>query len=83
MSSIIAYVHLRFPIGFAKKEFENFAKKFKKSIHILTIDDFSNPEWIVDLNTLNVIASEISWHASVEAVDPNGFSIDDFRFATQ
>ena len=81
-TQLIAYVHLKFPIGFAKKKFEYYANKFKDNIRILTVDDFNTVEWFVDLEMLKVVASEISWHASVDAVNPNRFSVDDFRFAT-
>jgi len=81
-SQLIAYVHLRFPIGFAKKEFEYYANKFKDCIRILTVDDFNTAEWFVDLELIKSVASEISWHASVDAVNPSCFSVDDFRFAT-
>lgn len=42
---------------------------------------FNKPEWFVDVSLLKSIASEISWNAGPDAVNPNCFSIDDFRFA--
>ena len=81
-SQLLAYVHLKFPIGFAKKEFRCFANQFANSIHVVTIDDFDVPLWYVDLEILKSIAPEISWNVCVDAVNPERFSIDDFRFAT-
>ena len=80
-SQLIAYVHVKFPIGFAKKEFQCFGNHFEKCLHIVQIDDFSYPEWFVEVSILSSIASEISWNAITDAVNPKAFSIDDFRFA--
>ena len=81
-SQLVAYVHIYFPIGFAIKEFHCFAAKFDNSINIVEIDDFTAPLWCVDLEILKTVAPEITWNASVDAVNPDCFSIDDFRFAT-
>lgn len=80
-SQLVAYVHLKFPIGFAKKEFICFATRFKNNIHVVAIDDFDTPEWFVDMNILQSFSPELSWYESEDAVNPNCFSIDDFRFA--
>ena len=81
-SQLVAYIHTNYPIGFAKEEFHSFSKMFDKNISIVTIDDFNAPLWSVDLESLRTIAPEISWNACVDAVNPNCFSIDDFRFAS-
>ena len=83
---LVAYIHLKFPIGFVKKEFMCFINKVKVRIpihvHLVIIKDFFDLEWHVNLNALKLIAPEISWNASVDAVNPDCFSIDGFRFAT-
>jgi hypothetical protein len=80
---LIAYIHSRCPICFAKKEFEKYMEVFGSKLWLVLIEDFYKDEWHVDLNKLAEIAPEVSWCASKDAVDPDKFSIDGFKFATQ
>ena len=79
-TELIAILHTKFPICFAKPNFKEFCTQYNKFWTIFT-DSFDNEEWFVDIDQLKNIEN-ISWHASKEAVNPNSFSVFDFRFAT-
>ena len=78
----MAYIHAKCPICFKTKDFDKYKKIFNKKLWFISIDDFYKNEWFVDLNKLKQIAPEINWLADRDAVDPENFSIDGFKFAT-
>ena len=81
--TLMAYVHVKFPICFAADIFKKYKKRFADKLWIVSIEDFDKDEWCVDLEEMEWTAPEIQWMASVEAVNPESFSIDGFRFATE
>ncbi|MDP4093567.1 MAG: hypothetical protein Q8920_09420 [Bacillota bacterium] len=80
-NKLVAILHVKFPICFAKKDFKDFSLLNEKNFSTVFVEDFNEQEWCVNIDDLKKITS-ISWHASIEAVNPNLFSIFDFRFAT-
>lgn len=81
-NELAAYIHARFPICFATDEFSKVECVFASLLHIVRITDFYEENWYVDLEKMEWYAPEITWRCSEDAVNPNAFSIDDFRFAT-
>jgi hypothetical protein len=47
---------------------------------IVAVENYDNVEWCLDLQQLKLLIPQISWDSS--GVDPDGFSLNDFYFAT-
>ena len=46
------------------------------------VSNFDLKEWYIELESLKDCIPEIIWHASGDCIDTNGFSLDEFFFAT-
>ena len=44
--------------------------------------DFDAYSWCIDLDIVKLSVPEIIWHASLDSVNPECMSINDFWFAT-
>ena len=81
-NQLTAFVHTKYPICFCMNEFYRYKEIWSNRLWFVSVDDFHKNEWFVDLNILRQIAPEINWLADKDAVNPEKFSIDAFRFAT-
>lgn len=77
-----AYVHVNFPICFATKRFIDEMREYSDRLWFVGTNDFNKDEWFVDLVKLKQIAPQIDWRTCKDAVDPDCFSVDGFKFAT-
>lgn len=70
-------------IIFARKSYESKIPQalfFKYEVFIT--ENYDKDEWFIDLGKLKTDVSQISWHATEEAVKSNKFSLNDLYFAT-
>jgi len=70
-------------LAFISKGYDD--RKIRNAIDKLEIvftENYSKEEWKIDLDELKQTVPEICWRASEDAVDTNGFSLDDLYFAT-
>jgi hypothetical protein len=81
-SKLVAYAHEKLPICFCSSEFEKYKTVCSDVLWFVATEDFYKDEWFVDLKKLKETIPEIQWCACIEAVNPESFSIDGFRFAT-
>jgi hypothetical protein len=78
---LLGVLHGKFPLGFIhEKAYDDF--RDLNFYHLVKVKSFDKIEWKADLQELKHIAPEINWLCDEEAVNPNGFSINDFVFAT-
>lgn len=55
---------------------------FIKDVHVVKVINFDANSWNIDLNIIKLAVPEIIWHASLDAVNPECMSINDFWYAT-
>jgi len=79
---LVAYVHEKLPICFYLIEFDKYKDLNSDILWFVASEDFYKREWYANLDQLREMIPELTWSASVEAVNPDSFSVDDFRFAT-
>jgi hypothetical protein len=65
---------------------KSYADKISKTLYdkykICIVENYNTDEWFIDLDMLKRTIPQILWNASEDAVNPTGFSLDDFYFAT-
>lgn len=76
-------INTKIGIIFARKSYERKIPHFLFSKYeIFITENYDKDEWFIDLAKLKSEVSQISWHASEGAVNPNKFSLNDLYFAT-
>jgi hypothetical protein len=80
---LVAYVHEKLSICFCLNEFDKYRNIYSDLLWFVKTEDFYRDEWFVDLKKMQETVPELPWRASIEAVNPESFSIDEFKFATQ
>lgn len=80
---IVCMINAKIGVVFVRKEYNIcYIRDSLSILEIVYVDDYSSEEWFVDLVKLKQMIPEIYWHASKEAVNAKGFSLDDLYFAT-
>jgi len=75
-------VHVKLPICFCSNGFAKYVTLYSDILWFAATDDFNKDEWFVDLDKMREAVPEVSWNACGDAVNPDSFSLDGFRFAT-
>lgn len=80
---LVMMIHDVVPIAFIKSTY-NVLLIDKAITHFLVIqsENFDSAEWTVNVDRLTRDIPEIVWHASISAVDPDCFSLNDLYYAT-
>lgn len=80
---IVYMINARIGINFVRKNYlKQISNKIFLDCELFITEKYSEDEWFVDLEKLKEEVSEICWHASESAVNPNKFSLNDLYFAT-
>lgn len=79
-----AMIGIQIPIAFVTLSDFEYIQSFKimRKLHVVTINDFDDIMWTLDLRTFKNVFPNMEWHASEDAVDTTSFSTNDFWFAT-
>lgn len=80
---IVCMINAKIGVAFIRKDYK--IENIKDAIDILEViltADYSSDNWFIDINNLEQMIPELYWHASEEAVNTSGFSLDDLYFAT-
>lgn len=57
-------------------------KEVCQELEVVFTKNYASNEWYVDKERLKREVPEIQWYVSEDSVDANGFSLEDFYFAT-
>lgn len=80
---IVCMINSKIGVAFIRKSYEiNRIKNVIDMLEIVLTDNYSSENWFVDLVDFKERIPEMCWHASTDAVNINGFSLDDLYFAT-
>ena len=79
----IAMVHIKLPICFLLKKYEEYKSEYFSDIHTVLLNSFYTEEWFLDLKKLEREVPEITWSCAEHEFDTTMFSTDDFKFATE
>lgn len=79
----VCMISTELPIAFIRSSYDyTYIGACLHDIEIVCVESYSEDDWSVDLDKLAIEIPEIHWHASLGAVDPACFCLDDFYFAT-
>lgn len=79
----VCMINAKIGIAFIRISYEfNNINNVIDMLEVVFTDDYGSDDWFIDLADLKESIPELYWHTSEEAVNPNGFSLDDFYFAT-
>ena len=80
---IVCMVNAKLGLVFMRKKYKNQdIKNILKNLEVVFTENYYSSDWTIDVSDLKKEIPEIYWHASEDAVNTNGFSLDDFYFAT-
>ena len=79
----VCMMSTKLPIAFIRNSYDyTCIGSCLHNIEIVCVGSYSEEEWSIDLEKLANELPEIYWHASIGAVDPACFCLDDFYYAT-
>lgn len=83
-NTILGILGVSIPMLFLNEHCENSNGDydFAKDVHVVKDKDFDANSWYIDLDIVELSVPEIIWHASLDAVNPECMSINDFWYAT-
>lgn len=80
---IVCMISAKIGVAFIRKCYEfNNIRDVINMLEIVFTNDYCTDNWFIDLVDFKQRIPELYWHASEEAVNTNGFSLDDLYFAT-
>ncbi len=80
----VLMIGVKIPVAFVTTSVFEYIQSFElmRKLYVVTINDFDDIIWSLDLDEFKNVFSYIDWHASDDAVDTTSFSTNDFWFAT-
>lgn len=75
---LVCLIHTQIKLIFCNKNYD----LNLKNIAIVFINNFDVQEWSINLHQLKLLIPELKWHACIDAVNPNQFSLKELYYAT-